>query len=694
MKKAGKVSLLLFTCMFVMSFFPMSANALGYGDWQYELNTSGEATITGFTGEGDITVPSEVVEGSDSHTVVSIASDVFAFRNITSISIPESVTSIDTGAFFECTTLQSIIFLGDNPTYKNDSKGVAFSKNGKVLFHYPANKSGATYTIPANVTTIGRCAFDHNQNLESIHLTDDVTTLEESSFWRCTSLTSFHITKNVQNIGESVFANCEALTAFTVAPENTAYIAANGVLLDASGKLLMQYPVGKPDSSYTVPQGVVTIGSGAFRGANRLTEVTLSNSVSEIIGSAFSFCESLKKINLNSGLKTIGSIAFQCCSSIKSVVIPSTVDTIEGMAFDGCGSLTGVYFLGVRPGIADNAFPAGFTLRYYKNNENSWKDYTGYPIRAFCYVSFDSREGSAVSTQMADFGGKAAKPANPTKPHCDFAGWYKDSTLKTAWNFGTDTVVSDTNLHAKWTPSIYTIKFNSGKGSKVADQRIAYGGKPQKPKDPVRTGCTFTAWYKDALFKQAWSFTSDTVKGNSTLYAKWKSNGTYAIKASANNSRYGKITGAGSAKGGETVKLTAIPANGCRFVKWTEGKRIVSKNAVYTFDACKARTLKAYFEKIGVPRITSAVLNGSDSARLKWSAAAGAAGYNVYRAASKNGTYKKIASGLNTAAYTDKGLKKGATYYYRIQAYCTAAGKTTSGGLSSAKSVTIPLSSR
>lgn len=229
MKHAGEALSLLLVCALLFSFFPTAALAAD-DDWQYTENGD-ELMITGYSGaEYDVTVPSSL----DGKSVTAIASDAFTDDAITGITIPESVTAIDSGAFWECRTLESIVFTGDNPNYTSDD-GVAFSTDGSVLFHYPANKSGTAYIVPEGVTTIGRCAFDHNQRLESITLTDEVTRVEDCAFWRCEMLTSFNIPGSVSHIGEAVFANSEALTGITVAAGNAGFQSVGGVLFDISG---------------------------------------------------------------------------------------------------------------------------------------------------------------------------------------------------------------------------------------------------------------------------------------------------------------------------------------------------------------------------------------------------------------------------------------------------------------------------
>ena len=73
------------------------------------------------------------------------------------------------------------------------------------------------------------------------------------------------------------------------------------------------------------------------------------------------------------------------------------------------------------------------------------------------YVTFDSQGGSAVAKQLIANGGKATKPADPTKTDYNFVGWYKEAACTNAWDFFTDTVTADTTLYAKWKQSGYTI---------------------------------------------------------------------------------------------------------------------------------------------------------------------------------------------------------------------------------------------
>lgn len=69
---------------------------------------------------------------------------------------------------------------------------------------------------------------------------------------------------------------------------------------------------------------------------------------------------------------------------------------------------------------------------------------------AYVYVTFDSKDGSAVDTQLISNGGKASEPEDPTRTGFLFEGWYKDEGYTEKWDFANDTVTLDTTLFAKW----------------------------------------------------------------------------------------------------------------------------------------------------------------------------------------------------------------------------------------------------
>jgi hypothetical protein len=117
---------------------------------------------------------------------------------------------------------------------------------------------------------------------------DSVTNIGSYAFGQCQSLTNVTIGSSVTSIGTGAF-QVNALKAITVAPNNTSYSSVNGVLFDASQSTLIQYPRGLGASSYTVPNSVTNIGSGAFEFSFYLTKIYFMSNAPSYGASAFSF---------------------------------------------------------------------------------------------------------------------------------------------------------------------------------------------------------------------------------------------------------------------------------------------------------------------------------------------------------------------------------------------------------------------
>lgn len=134
--------------------------------------------------------------------------------NMTSINIPASLTDLGDAPFLGCMGLTDITADEDNPNYKTEDS-ILYSKDGSVIYFYPPAREDKSFTVPDGVTDIYDGAFFQCTNLQEVILPEGLETIGAGAFDFCTSLSYVHIPESVTNIMSTAFADCNALESVT-----------------------------------------------------------------------------------------------------------------------------------------------------------------------------------------------------------------------------------------------------------------------------------------------------------------------------------------------------------------------------------------------------------------------------------------------------------------------------------------------
>ena len=200
--------------------------------------------------------------------------------------------------------------------------GLVYEDSSKTkLLACPSSREG-TVVIPNSVTSIGAGVFYDCSSLTSVTIPGSVTSIGDSAFCGCRNLTSITIPGDIVSIGDEAFFCCSNLkkvySASLVSWLEIVFFGHGSNPCCYGAEL---YFNGEIANDIVLPDGITNINSRAFQGCSSLTSVTIPNSVKNIGFCAFSDCSSLTSITIPNSVTSIDDLAFYNCSSLNDVFI-------------------------------------------------------------------------------------------------------------------------------------------------------------------------------------------------------------------------------------------------------------------------------------------------------------------------------------------------------------------------------------
>ena len=301
---------LILALVLVIILIPARANAKTFDGFVYTPYED-HVEITDYTGGAtEVVIPSEI-EGLP---VTTIGERAFIYRNepfdicgkITSVDIPDSVTTIADNAFWGCRRLTHIkmtnrvSYIGefafnacDNLTSIDLPDSLTSISNGTFADCYHLT----SIDLPDKLTSIGDFTFTNCESLRNIDFPDSVVTIGDGAFLGCQKLKTIYIPDSVVTIGDGAFMGCQKLTEIRVAESNQNYSNDDRYVLFDKEKTALLHVPGALTGSYVIPEGVITIGNNAFSWIYHLTSIAIPGSVTRIGSYAFSDCDRLSIIH-------------------------------------------------------------------------------------------------------------------------------------------------------------------------------------------------------------------------------------------------------------------------------------------------------------------------------------------------------------------------------------------------------------
>lgn len=377
-------------------------------DFEFILNNTAVVVISYNGAAADVTIPSRY----QGKPVTTIGHAAFFNSAVTSVTVPDSVTSISDEAFINCPKLTNI-------------------------------------SIPNSVTYIGFSAFSSCTSLKSITLPSSLSFISGALFLGCSQLTTIHIPVSVTSIGNNAFADCPSLMTVTYPGSKTQW---DDITKGRNSDVLENHLIcamleatftadGESISTQTIDRGGKFTEpaapskenhtfAGWYNGDEKFdfdADTTNAPNVLELVAKWEKSKYTVKFVSDH------GSFADQPIEHGKTIKTDElTIPPVEGFTFDGwyADENRTIEFDFTKPIKSNTTVYAKWTAKDYE-------------------VSFITEHGKTPTSQNVPYNKTATDPGKLTAEGYTFIGWYTDDTYDTEFDFRTP-ITGDTKVYAKW----------------------------------------------------------------------------------------------------------------------------------------------------------------------------------------------------------------------------------------------------
>ena len=649
-------------------------------DFQYNV-IAGNAYITQYTGTAtNVVVPSTL----GGYPVIQIEPHTFYYNTtMKTLTLNEGISTLANEAIFNCSELETInypstlsiefagntglsgmpiycyklknINVAEGNKYMKVVDGILYDSDMKTVLQCPPAYTNTSVTIPDGVETIAPCAFQDCVNIKKVIMPDTVKVICHWAFNWAESLTEINISENCEAIYPFAFANTGLkeiyipaatiniensafgmkcyLEKITVDPNNPVYYVENGIL--RSDTVLNKYLYGRDESSYTIPEGIISIGQYAFEDATNLKNITLPTTLESIWPGAFQGCAGLTHITIPDGTTTIMDYAFGNCDMLASIIIPESVTTIDVQL------------------LLDNE---GCTI-YGKENSIAHQYATANNINFKTIDNFKCSEGHKFEQII-----------------------YFEDTLNKQYRYECSVCEDKTKLFTESYQSIYSTNIE------LEYTSTEYTGKELKPKVKKVT-------FEDKVLVEGVDYKIDGYSnninvGNGEIYisgiGKFKEQMFLPFEIRpADISKFNPVLEYTSTTYDELPKCPTVEING--LTPFTDfdyyysdnvniGTATVTIFGMGNYSGTITKTF-AIIPHLSAPTTLKLTLSdGHDDVKATWSKVPNATGYYVYFKKATSSKYTYLGKTTKTS-YTKAGLTDGTKYYFKIIPYAVVNSK-------------------